>query len=186
MIEKGTSPSVYETSMSENEKVAIALHPRTMGSVLEQVFGGEPGHAEGRPTECRILDAKYEPGNYCRILYEFGDHLVIGTYKWEADEGQIPETTQVIPSLGMQVYRFPNDPALSTLTKVLDSQTVSAALAQTLQEIQNGAARILRCEVTPLRFRPERRCTVRLSLWLRENESGEIYKRVLYGKIYHD
>lgn len=186
MIEKRTSASVHETSIPENEKVAIALHPGTMGPVLEQLFRSETGEAEGRRTECHILDAKYEPGNYCRILYELGDDLVIGTYKWETDESQIPETTQVIPSLGMQVYRFPNDPALSTLTKVLDSQTVSAALAQTLPEIQNGAARILRCEVTPLRFRPERRCTVRLSLWLRENASGEIYKRVLYGKIYHD
>ena len=186
MIEKRTSAPIHETSIPENEKVAIALRPRTMGPVLEQLFGGETRKADGRPTECRILDAKYEPGNYCRILYEFGDQLVIGTYKWEADENQIPETTQVIPSLGMQVYRFPNDPALPTLIKVLDSQTVSAALSKTLPEIQNNVARILRCEVTPLRFRPERRCTVRLSLWLRENESGEIYKRVLYGKIYHD
>ena len=186
MIEKRASASVHETSIPENEKVAIALHPRTMGPVLEQLFGGETGKAENRPPECRILDAKYEPGNYCRILYELGDDLVIGTYKWEADESQIPETTQVIPSLGMQVYRFPNDPALPTLIKVLDSQTVSAALSETLPQIQDGAARILRCEVTPLRFRPERRCTVRIRLWLRENESGEIYKQVLYGKIYHD
>jgi hypothetical protein len=165
-----------------------------MGPLLEQIFRRETGvegqngatGAEGRLTECRILDAKYEPGNYCRILYQLGDHLVIGTYKWETDESQTPETTRVIPSLGMQVYRFPNDPALPALIKVLDSQRVSAALAETLPEIQNSAARILRCEVTPLRFRPERRCTVRLSLWLRENESGKIYKRVLYGKIYHD
>jgi aminoglycoside phosphotransferase (APT) family kinase protein len=45
---------------------------------------------------------------------------------------------------------------------------------------------MLRCDVKVLRFRPARRCTLRLNVWLRENESGAIYKRVLYGKIYHD
>jgi hypothetical protein len=195
MVEKRTSLLVHEQSIPESEQVAIALHPGTIGPLLEQLFRLETGMTEGqngatdtksRPLECRILDAKYEPGSYCRILYQLGDDLVIGTYKWEGDESQIPETTRVIPSLGMQVYRFPNDPALPTLTKVLDSRNVSAALEETLPEFQNHAARILRCEVKPLRFRPERRCTMRLNLWLRENESGEIYKRVLYGKIYHD
>jgi len=37
-----------------------------------------------------------------------------------------------------------------------------------------------------MRFRPGRRCTIRLSVWLREKESGAISNRVLYGKIYHD
>lgn len=195
MIEKRTSLLVHEQSIPENEQVAIALNPRTMGPLLEQLFRLETGKTQDQnggtdtkdqPSECHILDAKYEPGSYCRILYQLGDHLVIGTYRWDGDESQIPETTRVIPSLGMQVYRFPNDPALPTLIKVLDSQKVSAALAETLPEFQNHAARILRCEVKPLRFRPERRCTLRLNLWMRKIESGEIYKRVLYGKIYHD
>ena len=195
MIEKRTSLSVHEQSIPENEQVAIALNPRTMGPLLGQLFRLETGKTEaqnratgtqGWTSECRILDAKYEPGNYCRILYQLGDHLVIGTYKWDADESQIPETTRVVPSLGMQVYRFPNDPALPTLIKVLDSQKISAALVETLPELQNSDVRILRCEVKPLRFRPERRCTLRLNLWMRKTESGEIYKRVLYGKIYHD
>ena len=195
MIEKRTSLPVHEQSIPENEQVAIALNPRTMGPLLERLFRlgtektqGQNGatSTQGRPTECRILDAKYEPGNYCRILYQLGDHLVIGAYKWEADESQIPETTRVVPSLGMQVYRFPNDPALPTLIKVLDSQKISAALVETLPELQNSDVRILRCEVKPLRFRPERRCTIRLNLWVRKTKSGEIYKRVLYGKIYHD
>ena len=86
----------------------------------------------------------------------------------------------------MRVYRFPNDPALPSLTKALDPQVVSAALAEALPEFQAGTARILRCDVKVLRFRPGRRCTVRLNVWLREKESGAIYKRVLYGKIYHD
>jgi aminoglycoside phosphotransferase (APT) family kinase protein len=195
MVEKMTAMSVHEQPITENEQIAIALSPRTIGPLLEQLFRLELEKPEGqsgatgarsRPTECRILDAKYEPGSYCRILYQLGDQLVTGAYEWDSDESQIPETTSVIPSLRMRVYRFPNDPALPSLTKALDPQTVSAALAEALPEFQASAARILRCDVSVLRFRPGRRCTVRLNVWLREKESGAMYKRVLYGKIYHD
>jgi hypothetical protein len=195
MVEKRTALSVHPQPIPENEQVAIALRPQTIGPLLEQLFRPEiekiegqngASGAKGRPYECHILDTKYEPGNYCRILYQLGDHLVIGTYKWGSDESQIPETTKVIPSLGMRVYRFPNDPTLPSLTKALDPQMVSTALAEALPEFQAGAARILRCDVKLLRFRPERRCTVRLNVWLREKVSGAIYNRVLYGKIYHD
>jgi hypothetical protein len=193
MVEKITSHLIHEQLMAETEQVANALRPRMMGPLLEQVFQLEttenqddPPSGKGRTHECHILDMKYEPGNYCTILYQFGDHLVTGSYKWASDESQIPKGTRLIPSLGMSVYRFPNDPVLPSLSQALDSHTVSAALAEALPEVQSGAARILRCDVKPLRFRPGRRCTVRLDLWLREKESGAIYNRVLYGKIYHD
>src|SRR6266508_283054 len=139
MIEKMTSLSVHEQPIRESEQVAIALSPRTMGPLLEQVFQPELEKTEDqsgangtrvRPYECRILDAKYEPASYCRILYQLGDQLVTGVYKWDSDQSQIPETTTVVPSLGMWVYRFPNDPALPSLTKALDSQMISAALAK--------------------------------------------------------
>jgi aminoglycoside phosphotransferase (APT) family kinase protein len=86
----------------------------------------------------------------------------------------------------MRVSRFPDDPVLPNLPKALDSQVVSSALGEALPEFHASTARILRCEVRLLRFRPGRRCTIRLSLWLRETKSGRIYNRVLYGKIYHD
>ena len=195
MIEKMTSLGVNEQPIPESVQVAIALSPRTIGPLLDQLFrlevektvGQKDATGDGsQPSECRILDAKYEPASYCRILYQLGDQLVTGTYKWDSDQSQTPDTTTVIPSLGMQVYRFPNDPALPSLTKAIDPQVISAALAEAMPEFQAGTARILRCDVRVLRFRPARRCTLRLKVWLRENESGAIYKRVLYGKIYHD
>lgn len=195
MIEKRTGFSVHEQPLTENEQIAIALSPRKIGPLLEQHFRLEGTNAEGqngaagarsRPYECYILDAKYEPGHYCTVLYQLGDDLVTGAFKWDSDENQIPETTTAITSLGMRAYRFPNDPALPSLTKALDPQTVSAALAEVLPEFQAVAARILRCDVKLLRFRPGRRCTMRLKVWLREKETGVIYRRVLYGKIYHD
>jgi hypothetical protein len=195
MIEKETSFSVHEQPIPESEQIAIALSPRRMGPLLQQVFrveaekmeeqSGASG-ANGRPPECRILDAKYEPGNYCTILYQLGDQLITGGFRWDADESEVPETKRIIPSIGMRVYDFPNDPVLPSLPRALDSQMISATLAEALPEFQAGAVRILRCDVKPLRFRPGRRCTVRLSMWLQEKESGAIYQRVLYGKIYHD
>ena len=195
MIVKKTVPSVHEQLLPENQQIAIALSPRKMGPLLEEVFRPEMEDTEdqsittgarGRPYECHIVDAKYEPGSYCTILYELEDDVISGAIKWEFDESETSETIAVIPSLGMRVYRFPNDPALASLTKALDSQTVSAALSQAMPEFQADAVRILRCNVKTLRFRPGRRCTVRLTVWLRDKGSGEIYKRVLYGKIYHD
>ncbi len=187
--------SVHEQPIPEKEQVATALSPRMMGPLLEEVFRLEIEKTEGqrratgeqrRSYVCRILDTKYEPSSYCTILYELGDDLLTGTYQWDSRESQIPETTKVIPSLGMRVYRFPNDPSLPSLAKALHSQTFSAALAEALPEFQINAVRILRCNVKLLRFRPGRRCTLRLDVWLREKKSGAIDKRVLYGKIYHD
>jgi aminoglycoside phosphotransferase (APT) family kinase protein len=195
MMQKRTALLVHEQPIPENEQIAIALNPRIIGPLLEQLFRPEVDQPEGqsgatsvrkRAWECHILDTKYEPGNYCTILYELGDNLVTGIYKWEPDESQIPETTAVLPSLGMRVYRFPNDPSLRSLKRALDSKAVSAALAGALPEFQDSATRILRCDVRVLRFRPGRRCTVRLNVWRQNMETGRISNRVLYGKIYHD
>jgi aminoglycoside phosphotransferase (APT) family kinase protein len=193
MIEKRTALLVHGQPLGENEQIVLALSPQMMGPLLEQVFQVAKTKDQSDPIglgsgslECRILDMKYEPGSYCTILYQLGDDLVTGIYQWDSGESQPPNGTKAIPSLGMRVYRFPNDPVLPSLAKALDPRTVSAALAGALPEFQSGAARILRCDVSPLRFRPGRRCTVRLKLWLREKESGAMYSRVLYGKIYHD
>ena len=195
MVEKKALLSIHEKPIGENEQVATALSPRRMGPLLEHIFRPEiensaapkkTSSSQGRNYECRILDMKYEPGNYCTILYELEDQLVTGNYQWSSDEKQIPEGTRLISSLGMRVNRFPNDPVLPSLTKALDPQTVSVALVDALPEFQSGSARILRCDVKPLRFRPGRRCTVRINLWLRDKGTEAIYNRVLYGKIYHD
>ena len=47
-------------------------------------------------------------------------------------------------------------------------------------------AHIIRCDVKVMRFRPGKRCTIRLDTWLRSNQSPVVTKKVLFGKIYHD
>src|SRR5919109_440564 len=118
MIEKVTSRSVHEQPIPENEQVAIALQARTIGPLLRELFEHELEESQGH--ECRILDAKYEPGNYCTILYQLGDRMLIGTLRWGKAEGELPATARLIAPLGMQVYRFEHDPALPGLATALD------------------------------------------------------------------
>ena len=187
---KLASLSAQETEqlLPENEQVAIALHPRIIGRLLAEEFGSEIEGTFGRrkPLACHILDTKYEPGDYCTILYQLGDHLAIGFFHWGEAEHAIPEASRVIPTLGMHVYLFPNDPALPSLIKAMDPSAILAALSQTLPAVQTNEARILRSRVELLRFRPGRRCTVRVDLWLRKQETGAFFHRVFFGKIYHD
>jgi aminoglycoside phosphotransferase (APT) family kinase protein len=75
---------------------------------------------------------------------------------------------------------------LPGLAEVLEPRRIATALAGALPECRDGAFRVLRCRVTPLRYRPGRRCTVQLDIHLRENKTGAITSRTLFGKVYHD
>jgi hypothetical protein len=166
-------------------QVHIAQQPATMAAYLQQALGESNGGAQHAP-ECRILDMKYEPGEYCTILYQLGEDMVIGALRWGKAEGKLPPTAQWIDKLGMQVYRFEHDPALPGLATAFDPEALADVLAETLPECRSGEARILHCKATPLRYRPGKRCTLRFDLALRDTTSGAIVRRRLFGKVYHD
>jgi hypothetical protein len=86
----------------------------------------------------------------------------------------------------MRTYFFPHDPALPALATVLEPEAIACVLTESLPECRIGAFRVLRCRVMPLRYRPGRRCTVQLDIRLRENRTGAITSRTLFGKVYHD
>src|SRR6476660_1728307 len=134
-------------------QVNVAQQPATMAAYLQEALG-VPGVAGARHAPaCRILDMKYEPGEYCTILYELGERMVIGSFHWGQAEDEPPPTARLIEALGMQVYRFEDDPALPGLTTALDPRAMATMLAETLPECQADEARILRCKATPLRYR---------------------------------
>src|ERR687886_736530 len=87
--------------------VEQALRPRVMGALLQESLG-----AQGVHVECRILDVKYEPGEYCTVLYQLGERMVIGTMTWGEDDEDMPQTDRLIEPLGMRIYSFEHDPAL--------------------------------------------------------------------------
>ena len=53
-----------------------------------------------------MLDMKYEAGEYCTLLYQLGERMVIGTFRWGKAEGELPATARLIEPLGMQVYQL--------------------------------------------------------------------------------
>jgi hypothetical protein len=169
------------SAAEQRHQVQIALQPQIMAAHL-QVLLDEPD-ARHAP-ECRILDMKFEPGDYCTILYQLDERMVIGTFRWGKAEGELPATACLIEPLGMQIYRFEHDPALPGLATALDGPAMARALEQALPEYRDGGARILRCRATPLRYRPGKRCTLRFDLALRDT-SGALMRRRLFGKVYH-
>lgn len=161
--------------------VQVAQDTQAMSRYLTPLFF--PNHGE-HTADCRILDMKYEVGEYCTLLYQLGQRMVIGTFRWNTDEGELPASARLIEPLGMQVYSFEQDPALPGLAAALDPQRMRAALRAALPEYQGGAAELLSCRAKPLRYRPGKRCTMRFDL-LERAADGALRKRTLYGKAYH-
>ena len=171
------------TGEEQRRLVQMALRPRIIGAYLEELFQLHGAH--GRPIECRILDVKYEPGEYCTVLYQLGEQMVIGTITWGEADDEMPQTPHVIEPLGMHVYLFEHDPALPGLDVARDPAALASALNGALPECQGGAARVLRCRATVLRYRPGRRCTLCIDAWLRDGQTGALSKRTWFGKLYH-
>jgi aminoglycoside phosphotransferase (APT) family kinase protein len=166
--------------------VQTALRARVVGPYLEALLDPQDtGATPGRPAECRILDVKYEPGDYCTVLYQLGERMLIGSINWAMPDEDVPETSHWIEPLGMHVYLFKNDPALPGLEVARDPRALAGALNDALPECRGGAQRVVQCRSTVLRYRPGRRCTLKIDMWLRDAQSGARRRQTLFGKLYH-
>ena len=169
----------------EREQLELALRPSAMaGPLTAALHRAGLAPANGRPA-CHILDARYVPGERCEILYQLGERLVLGALAWGTAPERAAETEGWAAPPGMRIHFFPADPALPGLATALQPEKMAAALADVVPEWRQGKWRVARCRVTPLRYRPGRRCTLRLQLWARHTGSGEIRPRTLFGKVYH-
>ena len=180
--------SVATSANSEDQyrQVQWALRPRVMGEYLKEVFASHGADTASKGgAGCRILDVKYLPGSSCIILYQLGDQMVIGALNWDEDHRESFGETPLIAPLGMRVYRAEDDPALPGLLTALDPERMARVLTEALPECRAGAARVLRCRVMLVRYRPGKRCTVRFEVWLRHTATGAISSRMLFGKLYH-
>jgi hypothetical protein len=169
------------TRAAAHHQVQAAQNAQLMGTYLGELFA-----EDGRAVECRILDMKYEVGEYCTLLYQLGERMVIGTFRWDGAASELPPTAQLIEPLGMQVYSFEQDPALPGLATALDPQRMRQALFEAIPEYREGDTILLRVRARPLRYRPGKRCTLRFDLGTRDSRTGEYGRRTLYGKAYHD
>ena len=162
--------------------LALALRPRVMQAQLSQLY--PPGQHQRSQPSCHILDAKVEPGARCTILYQVGERLIIGELPGAATH-RGPETAPADRLPELQIYDYAHDPALPSLPTVLDGPAMVALLNTALPDCTSGRLQILRCRVTPLRYRLGKRCTLRFDLRLRDHTSGATVTRTLYGKLYH-
>lgn len=173
-----------QAQRSEAGQVRTALRPGLMGVYLSQALG-QMADGPNFTLPCRILDMKYEPGDYCTLLYELGSQLAIGHIRWSATDSVPTASSHRIDQLGMEVYPFPIDPWLPGLPMATDPQAIAWALAQALPECRLGQSRVLRVRVAPQRYRPGKRFTLRLDIVLRDGETGMFTSRTFYGKLYH-
>ena len=120
-------------------------------------------------TSCHVLDAKYEAGAYCRVLYQLGERLVTGVLSFDDTDHAADHGVQVHP--GMRAFMFPDDPKLPGLRAAMDPREVTRLL---------GRGARTRTRLTLLRYRPGKRATIRIDL---RSDRGPL---VLIGKVYSD
>src|SRR5215213_8984624 len=140
------------SSVDQHRQVQIAQNTQVMSAYLAELFGTRAG-----TTECRVLDMKYEVGEYCTLLYQLGERMVIGAFHWGQAESELPSTARLIEPLGMQVYSFEQDPALPGLATALDPERMRQALFEAIPEFRDGNSIPLRVRARPLRYRPGKR-----------------------------
>jgi hypothetical protein len=137
---------------------------RLMGPRIAAALGAD------RPVPCHVLDAKYEPGARCTVLYRAGDRLVRGDL---VDGGPGAPEVRLSP--------FPGDPDLPGLATAADPARLRSALRDALP----GGGPVLRCRVDLLRYRPGRRATLAVRLRGSAAAAGRPEQRLVV-KSYHD
>lgn len=158
-------------TVAEAARVREALRPGVMRPRLLDALGLTRG-------ACHILDAKYEPGFRCTVLYRVGPHLVhgdvaVGDPQSAAEAGiRPPEAARRVIAPGVELSVFPADPGLPALAAATDP----GALYTAIRELVPGERHRARDEpVRLLRYRPGRRATLLAA-------AGDPY----IVKVYHD
>jgi aminoglycoside phosphotransferase (APT) family kinase protein len=155
----------------EISRVREALRPGVMRPRLLDALGLSRG-------ACQVLDAKYEPGFRCTVLYAVGPHRVrgdvaVGGWPGAAGSGaRLPGAARRVVVPGVALSVFPADPGLPALAAVTDPRMLCAAI----HELAPGARQRTRAQpVRLLRYRPGRRATLLAA-------AGDPY----VVKVYHD
>jgi aminoglycoside phosphotransferase (APT) family kinase protein len=166
-------PGISAHGPTQLRRVEEMLDAHVMGARLRASVG-----AAGR-GRCHVLDAKYEPGVRCTVLYRAGDLLVRGDLLDDLpDEG---DSARPVVEPGVRLCRFPDDPDLPGLSDAADPATLRDALRDALP----GGAPILRCRVDLVRYRPAKRATLAVEV---RSASGPAARRAqrFVVKSYHD
>jgi hypothetical protein len=162
----------------EIPQLLFALRPKEVTRLIVSVLE----EREIDPRRCRVVDVRYEPGERCAILYEVGGRLVLGTLSWRDSEAE--RRGAVRDGWPIVIRPFPDDPALPGLTAAMDPAFMMNRLNRVLPECVGGTWRVISCRITPLRYRPNRRCTLSLDVWARHAATGLVGRRTVIAKVY--
>jgi hypothetical protein len=154
---------------TELARVDEMMDAHAMGPRIEAAVG-----AVGR-GRCHVLDAKYEPGLRCTVLYRAGDRLVRGDLLDDGSEEV--DRSRPIVAPGVRLSCFPDDPDLPGLSHAADPARLGNALGNALP----SGGPILRCRVELVRYRPARRATLVVEV---RGPSARAQRFVV--KSYHD
>jgi hypothetical protein len=142
---------------TERARVEEAMHLPAVVPVIGRFFG-RPPHV------VHVLDAKYRPGERCTVLYEADGRLLTGRL----------DLAGTGPAAELRLVAFPDDPGLPALPMVLDGDRMAERLTAAL------GRPVRRCRASLVRYRPDKRATVRLDLVVPEG------RRTVFAKAYHD
>jgi thiamine kinase-like enzyme len=202
---------IQETVFDEKlPQLEALLDSNQMGEVFERALKDIRGKAVGCRVEgCRSVYTKYRPGKNLLFAYllkvadsvsgqsreqmltvlactkgESGDLFAIAKSAPLVDTG-FGEGVFHIPAMEAVVWVFPNDRKLTGLPALLDSKGLTERF---LPEIVGGDFdnewSIIELESIPVHYVPERACTLRVKLGLRNERTAETDTRVLFGKTY--
>jgi phosphotransferase family enzyme len=161
--EPAVAPPVPLDAAEERGRVELVLRASAMREPLLQGLGLPPA------LPCHVLDAKYEPGRRCTVLYALGDRFVTGVLPLGPDGA--PDGAAVVVGPGLQVWLFPDDPHLLELRAATDGGSLAAAL---------GTEPPALVRTSLLRYRPGRRVTLAVDI----RSPGSTAR--LVGKVYGD
>jgi hypothetical protein len=163
----------------ELDQLRAALRTRSIAAHLARVADRDGARAA---RACRVLDVKYEPGVRCTILYELDARPVVAMIGWnEATASDV--SLQDVPVPNMEFYAWPDDPGIFGLTSFMELDAMVDVLARALS---CGRDHVLRARATLVRYRPRRRCTLRVDMRVRRAGGHTIELRTVYAKLYHD
>jgi aminoglycoside phosphotransferase (APT) family kinase protein len=168
-----TPPATSTRAAAPPAVVHEALDGHRMGPRVRAALG-VPGRGA-----CHVLDAKYEPGVRCTVLYGVGDRLVRGDLLDDADG--LPGGARPVVEPGVRLSVFPDDPDLPGLRRAADP----AALRDALRDALPGGGPVLGCRVQLVRYRPAKRATLAVALRARPGRLPAGGQRVVV-KSYHD
>jgi aminoglycoside phosphotransferase (APT) family kinase protein len=163
MMPTSASPSLQDATMlSRAPQPDIDMHDRFLEALTAREMGPRLGAALSGSAAWHVLDAKYEPGVYARIVYEHGGRLVRGDLAADEQDGTLrPDDGAPVVPPGVRIWRFPDDPDLVTLPSALQPAVLGSIVRRA--EARNASS-VARDRIDLLRYRPGKRATFMITL----------------------